>query len=120
MRIGAAAAAGVAAVPQAFAAPSAAIRVRVTAGAKRLAEAPPLAWRAPGASSAEAIVLDPSRAYQDILGFGGAFTDAACANFHRLEPGARDTLTNRRTLASIWLSCLEKLQRDFRPVICAV
>jgi glucosylceramidase len=92
MRIGAAAAAGVAAVPQAFAAPSAAIRVRVTAGAKRLAEAPPLAWRAPGVSSAEAIVLDPSRTYQDILGFGGAFTDAACANFHRLEPGARDTL----------------------------
>ncbi len=92
IRIGAAAAAGVAAVPQVFAAPSAAIRVRVTAGAKRLAEAPPLAWRAPGASSAEAIVLDPSRAYQGILGFGGAFTDAACANFHRLEPGARDAL----------------------------
>jgi glucosylceramidase len=34
-------------------------------------------------------VLDPARAYQDILGFGASLTDAACYLLNRLEPSAR-------------------------------
>jgi glucosylceramidase len=72
--------------------PAGEIRVRVTAGAKRYAEAPPLAWQAAAGPSAGAIMLDPSRTYQAVLGFGAAFTDAACYMFNQLAPGAREQL----------------------------
>jgi glucosylceramidase len=40
----------------------------------------------------EAIRLDPSQKFQPILGFGAAFTDAACYNFHQLSPTVREQL----------------------------
>jgi glucosylceramidase len=38
------------------------------------------------------IHLDPGRRYQEILGFGGSFTDASCYLFHQMSPDARHSL----------------------------
>ncbi|MGA8030483.1 MAG: glycoside hydrolase family 30 protein [Bryobacteraceae bacterium] len=71
---------------------SEAIEVRVTAGKRRFAQAPSLAWRPQGSSTADTITADPSAAFQEILGFGAAFTDAACYIFKQLPPPAREEL----------------------------
>jgi glucosylceramidase len=38
------------------------------------------------------IHLEPGIRYQEVLGFGGAFTDASCYLFHQMEPEARHAL----------------------------
>lgn len=73
-------------------APAGEIQVLLTAGAKGLVREAPLRWRAARASSAEAIVLDPSRKFQRILGFGASMTDASCYLLNRLTPSARERL----------------------------
>src|ERR1700693_742965 len=70
--------------------PGAAVSVRQTAGSKRFAQEQPLQWRQ--ASGSDAIVLDPARTYQELLGFGAAFTDSACYTFNRLAQDARQQL----------------------------
>lgn len=69
------------------------ISVWVTSGEQRFAAAPKATWRAavPGAV-ADQLHLDPGTKFQEILGFGGAFTDAACFTFNRLAPAAREQL----------------------------
>jgi glucosylceramidase len=69
------------------------ISVWVTSGEERFAAAPRAKW-VPASSSpgTDQIQLDPSKKFQDILGFGGAFTDAACYTFHQLAPSAREQL----------------------------
>src|SRR5579862_7146334 len=71
-----------------------AISVWVTAGEERFAPSDPIAWHsgAIGAASSDQIRLDPNVKFQDILGFGGAFTDAACFTFNRLSSADRQTL----------------------------
>jgi glucosylceramidase len=91
MRLTAAGMAAAAALP-AQGAPGGDIRVRVTAGAQRFAEAQPLQWLPAAGPSAGSIVLDPGSAYQEVLGFGAAFTDAACYTFNRLPAAARERL----------------------------
>jgi glucosylceramidase len=73
--------------------PSGKISVRLTAGSQRYAAQPSLLWKT-GGSSGDTILLDTSKAYQDILGFGAAFTDAACYNFSQLAPAVREQLLN--------------------------
>ncbi len=69
------------------------ISVWVTAGDDRFASAPKVGWGATsGEATGEAIQLDPSKTFQEILGFGGAFTDAACYMFHQLAPAVRERL----------------------------
>lgn len=52
-----------------------------------------LRWQtAPAKPPAQAIVLNPEQEFQTLLGFGAAFTDAACYTFNRLSPSARETL----------------------------
>jgi glucosylceramidase len=68
------------------------IQVRQTAGSKRLAEESRLEWKPAHGSTAEAVVLDPSRTCQDLLGFGAALTDAACYVIDRLPGRARQAL----------------------------
>jgi glucosylceramidase len=69
------------------------ISIWVTSGDERFAAAPGATWRAasdkPGA---DRIGLNPSVKFQQILGFGGAFTDAACYTFSQLAPAAREQL----------------------------
>lgn len=69
------------------------ISVWVTSGEERFAPAPKIAWtRAGQTPGAEQIELDPGKKFQEILGFGGAFTDAACYMFNQLTPSAREQL----------------------------
>jgi len=66
------------------------IRVWVTDGKHRLAPAPDIDWSnsTPGKTAAT-VVLQPELKFQQILGFGGAMTDASCYVFSRLPSAAR-------------------------------
>lgn len=71
------------------------ISVWVTSGEERFASAPKTAWApasAPTSTAADQIMLNPAARYQDILGFGGAFTDATCYTFNQLAAPAREQL----------------------------
>lgn len=66
-------------------------QVFVTDETKRYTEQPKAAWTQ-GAGAVDAISVDPSKKYQPILGFGAAFTDAACWNVHQMPQAAREEL----------------------------
>src|SRR6185369_12237995 len=55
---------------------------------------PAVAWKPASGSGANTIQLDTSKTYQDILGFGAAFTDAACYNFSQLSASSQEQLLN--------------------------
>jgi glucosylceramidase len=59
---------------------------------KRHELAAPLAWKPATAIASNAIVLDPSAAQQEMLGFGAAFTDAACYMLNQLHADERAAL----------------------------
>jgi len=59
----------------------------------RCAKAQAISWQqSSGKPSEPVIVLNPSKKFQAILGFGGAFTDAACYMFNQLAGPAREQL----------------------------
>ncbi|MGP0020545.1 MAG: glycoside hydrolase family 30 protein [Candidatus Sulfotelmatobacter sp.] len=69
------------------------ITVRVTDEKRRFESAPALAWRQSSRSpSAETIALNPEKKFQEILGFGAAFTDATCYMFSQLSAESRGHL----------------------------
>lgn len=72
--------------------PQGEITVRVTAGKQRYAAASPISWGASDKRVENAIELDAGTKYQEMLGFGAAFTDAACYTFNRLSAAAREDL----------------------------
>lgn len=72
--------------------PEGEITVRVTGGNQRYATAAPVNWQTAAGSPENAIMLDPTTKYQEMLGFGAAFTDAACFTFNRLSAPAREEL----------------------------
>ena len=73
--------------------PAGDIAVRVTSGKLRYASAASLSWRSGGAeNAASTIALDPNQKFQEMLGFGGAFTDATCYMFNQLSSPAREQL----------------------------
>jgi glucosylceramidase len=72
--------------------PTGDITVRVTSGKLRYAAAESLKWRTAAATAENAIVLDPGKMFQEMLGFGAAFTEAACYTFNQLPAPARDEL----------------------------
>jgi len=67
------------------------IATRVTHGKERFAQGSTIEWRR-GTPAGETVVLDPGKKFQEILGFGAAFTDAACYNFNQLSSSAREQL----------------------------
>ena len=70
-----------------------AIAVWVTDEKRRFEPAPALAWQTgSGQKSDDAIALNPHEKFQEILGFGAAFTDASCYMFHQLSDTAREQL----------------------------
>ena len=71
-----------------------AIRLQQTAGDKRFAALPPLAWKPdPGnGPDAHAITLDPTTSFQEVLGFGAAFTEASAWLINQMAPAARAAL----------------------------
>ncbi len=70
------------------------ITIRVTDETRRFESAPALAWRqtSGGKPSGEIIALDPEKRFQEILGFGAAFTDASCYIFGQLSAEMREQL----------------------------
>lgn len=72
------------------AAPSGEIDVRLTAGAKKFTQEPAIKWQPASGASGDAIVLDPSKTYQTVLGVGAALTEAACYMFNQLTPQVRE------------------------------
>jgi len=69
------------------------LTVWVTDETRRAQRTVSVAWKpALIASTPADITLDPNRKFQEILGFGAAFTDAACYTFNRLDPAAREKL----------------------------
>lgn len=73
--------------------PAGEIKVWVTSGQLRFTPGSPLSWReASGPAGENGIVLDPGKKFQEMLGFGAAFTDAACYTFNQLSASAREQL----------------------------
>jgi glucosylceramidase len=72
--------------------PSGAIRRWSTHGMLRHAAQPALAWSTASGNPRNAIAVESSRQAQSILGFGAAFTDAACYNLSLLSPQQRAPL----------------------------
>lgn len=68
------------------------IKAWVTSDKHRFTAVPSMRWQPAAHPSAHAIVLHPARKFQPILGFGAAFTDAACYMFNQLTPAAREQL----------------------------
>jgi glucosylceramidase len=71
------------------------IEVVVTSPDKQWAEQPAIRFRAPSdvpLSRGETISIDTTKSYQSILGFGGAFSDAACYNFFMMPEQKRAQL----------------------------
>jgi glucosylceramidase len=67
------------------------ITVYVTSDERRYQRGPALVWKA-GNAREGMIALDPGKKYQEMLGFGAAFTDAACYTLNRLDPAPREKL----------------------------
>jgi glucosylceramidase len=69
------------------------ISIWETSGDQRFAAATRVTWSPTvGASTTDQLWLNPSTKFQEILGFGGAFTDAACYTFNQLSASAREKL----------------------------
>src|SRR5580698_5091907 len=76
--------------------PAGTIYAWVTSDNQRLAPAPPIEWKpSSGAAGDNAVLLDPAKKFQSILGFGAAFTDGACYMFNQLSPDARVELFHK-------------------------
>ncbi len=67
------------------------IKVWQTAGSDRHVARADLTWTSGGGQTG-AIIIDTARRKQEVLGFGGAFTDAATYMFNTLAPDARARL----------------------------
>src|SRR6267154_1865917 len=67
------------------------ITVRVTDKKRRFESASALTWRQAAKPSADTITLNPEKKFQEILGFGAAFTDASCYLFSQLSADSRET-----------------------------
>jgi len=67
------------------------ITIRVTGRHKRYEAQPSLAWKSEAAAE-DMIELNPAKKFQEMLGFGAAFTDAACYTFNRLDARVREGL----------------------------
>lgn len=68
------------------------VQVWSTFRERRHASIKPLAWRPVTAIASDAIVLDPTATQQEMLGFGAAFTDAACYMLNQLHSDERAAL----------------------------
>lgn len=67
------------------------ISVWSTHDEERHAKQAPLVW-AKTEANGNVIRIDPTKQFQEVLGFGAAFTDAACFTLNRLQPGVRQQL----------------------------
>jgi glucosylceramidase len=66
----------------------------VTSKERRLEEIQLPEWRTFSGESPTGVVIDGSKRYQEILGFGAAFTDASCYLLSQMEADKRQALLN--------------------------
>lgn len=65
----------------------------VTDQSHRFQSSTPVQWRnSSPRSGTDTISLDPQKKFQEVLGFGAAFTDASCYMFNQLAPDTREHL----------------------------
>ena len=62
------------------------VKVWITSEEQKFSPAQDLTWSTATNMNSESIQIDPHTWYQEILGFGGAFTDASCFLFSQLHP----------------------------------
>jgi len=84
-------------LPSAQDAPASEIAIRITSSKQRFAAAPPVPWRPvakpPDAEiNPEFVQFFTSNKFQEILGFGGCFSDAACYVINQLHQPLREQL----------------------------
>ncbi len=75
-----------------LAAASPRLRAWITSGQERFTELKVQPWQATPGIDGATVEIDATQRLQSILGFGGAFTDASCYLFSRMEPTARRQL----------------------------
>jgi len=86
-------------VPDAFAAPAgrkpSQTKVTITDPSRKFADVADVAWTPAAGAAREAIVVDPAKQFQEVLGFGAAFTDSSCYMFNTLAQDKREELLRR-------------------------
>jgi glucosylceramidase len=80
----------VAAAPLKAVARTGGIEIWQSAGSDRFRKLPSLPWRVGSERAAAEILLDPTATFQEVLGFGAAFTEASAYLINRLGSGARE------------------------------
>jgi len=68
------------------------VKAWLTSGTQKCAPIEAPKWTATVSKESESVHIDPATWYQEILGFGGAFTDASCYLFYQLNPKDRKAL----------------------------
>jgi glucosylceramidase len=68
------------------------VQAWITSGQDRLKKIDVSSWEPDSATTHDTVVIDVSQRFQSILGFGGAFTDASCYLFSRMESQQRTRL----------------------------
>ena len=71
--------------------PAGSVSVWTTNASRKYEKQPSLTWARKKATKS-AVVINPKEQKQEVVGFGGAFTDATCYTLNRLEPGVRKEL----------------------------
>ena len=67
-------------------------RAWITSGDRKYASLAVPDWQEPSSPAGRAIEIDPSRQFQSVLGFGGAFTDSSCYLLSKMETSTRRRL----------------------------
>src|SRR5215475_9173848 len=75
-----------------WASPSSRARAWVTSSNRRFEEVEAPQWRDSRTDSNAGIRVEPSQRFQEIIGFGAAFTDASCYLFNRMNSQDRSAL----------------------------
>ena len=68
------------------------VKAWLTSATQKFAPIDAPKWIAATSKENESVHIDPTTWYQEILGFGGAFTDASCYLFYQLNPQDRKAL----------------------------
>lgn len=86
------------------------IQIRRTYAEKRYAQEATLRWQPSGGAAGTATIrLDLGRTFQEVLGFGASFTDAACYMISQLAPAAREQLLRELFHPSEMGFCVSRL-----------
>ena len=72
--------------------PAGSITAVTTDATRKYVKLAPIAWSKAQSAGANTVTINPSQQYQEVVGFGGAFTDATCFTLNRLDTSVRSEL----------------------------